>query len=388
MPEGPTLEPETPDREARTRWAWWLAGAIFAGVLLFRFAPELRRPFLPRPVAARVAVLPEGGSVARDGRHELVAGARFRLFAVLEARTVTGRTVWYTEAPALELDGRAVPAADLAPWPPSRIARIRWLTVEGSTPWLEVDSEAAFERLRFVENFHPDWGSGWSADGLVDPRLPVVASDAGLRPLGFGVQRFAIRVELYAAAGALAPAARFSSPGAEDVIPHPEQVTTVTASLPAPLARLSRALGEPELSLAKPIAPALAARGEELFRRDLAATGDGLIAEHLDESGRDAASLAFRTVEVGPRGPEWGSAAAPGDLLRAGGRIVVLYRDAGEPGRLDPADLAFDFEHGLRIERLAKLFRGDGGLLLDLAPVAARAGGAPGATAPAPGSRP
>lgn len=376
------MEPEA-GRERESHRVWWLAAAVFALLLAWRFAPSLRRPLLPRPVAARVAVLAAGERVARDGVHELAAGRGFRLFAVLEARTVTGRTIWYTEAPALALEGREVPAAALEAWPAGRVARVRWLTVEGSTPFLEVGSAEALARLHFVENLHPEWGRGWSADGVVDPRLPVVPADAGLRPLGFGVQRFAVRVELYARADDLAPEARFSSPGAEAVTADPGRVTAVVAALPAPLARLSRAFGEPELALAPGLDAGVAAAAGELIGRGLAATGDQLIAGHLDESGRSAAALAFGTVELGAHGPEWGSAAAPGDLLRAGERLVVLFRDAGVPGRLDPADLAFDFDHGPRIERLDRLFRGDGGLRLDLAPVAPRgAGAAPPPAAP------
>jgi hypothetical protein len=366
------MEPEAERRESGARWVWWLAAAVIAAIVLIRFAPDLRRPFLPRPVAAWVAVLPEGEQVARNGSFELAAGRRFRLFAVLEARTVTGRPIWYTEAPALALDGRDVPAGDLAPWPPQDFARVRWFTVEGSTPWLEVDSDAALERLRFRENYHPEWGTLWSADGEVDPRLPILTPDRGLRPLGFGVQRFAVRIELYRNAGALTPEARFSSPGADLVMTSPQRVTTVFAGLPAPLGQVSRAFGEPELELARGLDAATAGRARALLDAGLAVTGDRLLARHLDESGRDATKLEFRTVELGPQGPEWGSAAAPGDLLRAGDRVVVLYRDVGVPGRLDPADLAFDFDRGLRIERLDQLFRGDGGLRLDLAPVAPR----------------
>ncbi len=42
--------------------------------------------------------------------------------------------------------------------------------------------------------------------------------------------------------------------------------------------------------------------------------------------------------------------------------MVVLYRDAGEPGKLDPADLAFDFERGLRLGELKDFFSGEGDL--------------------------
>ena len=58
---------------------------------------------------------------------------------------------------------------------------------------------------------------------------------------------------------------------------------------------------------------------------------------------------------------------AAGDLLQGGSRIVVLFRDQGEPGRLDRADLVFDYFKGARVRRLDDVFHEEGGLVLDWA---------------------
>jgi hypothetical protein len=53
----------------------------------------------------------------------------------------------------------------------------------------------------------------------------------------------------------------------------------------------------------------------------------------------------------------WGKAGvAAGDLLRVGNRVVVVYRDDGTPGRLDGADLCFDYLEGPAVERLESVF--------------------------------
>jgi hypothetical protein len=73
----------------------------------------------------------------------------------------------------------------------------------------------------------------------------------------------------------------------------------------------------------------------------------------------------------------WGDDVGAGDLLQAGARVTVLWRDAGEPGRLDPADLVIDLFKGATIRRLDEVFLGDEGLALEVARLGA-ASAAPG----------
>ena len=49
----------------------------------------------------------------------------------------------------------------------------------------------------------------------------------------------------------------------------------------------------------------------------------------------------------------------PGDLVRVGDRIVVLYSDRGEPGVVDYDDLCFDFVQGAEVRSLGDVFGSD-----------------------------
>ncbi|MBZ0090272.1 MAG: hypothetical protein K8H90_07835, partial [Thermoanaerobaculia bacterium] len=99
-PPGTSAEPAFgyggPERRDSSRLLWILAALAVVALVVLRFWDGIVAPFRVEPVAAYVALLPEGETVARDGEHRLAADARFRLFAVLEARTFGGDTVWYT----------------------------------------------------------------------------------------------------------------------------------------------------------------------------------------------------------------------------------------------------------------------------------------------------
>lgn len=348
------------DRERGSRWVWWVAAGVVAALIVWRLAPSWTAPFRPRPLAAWVAVLPDGAPVARDGRHELEAGRPFRLFAVLEAESFGGERIFFSDAPALSLGGHEIPKESIRPWPTDRRAVVRWLTIEGFAPYLAVASAADAERFRLVESFHPEWGTAWSIAGTVDPRLALLEAGSPLRPLPFGTQRYAARVELFDTEGALMPTARWSSPGAEVAMADPGRLPTVVAALPAPLAGISEAFGRTQLAPAADLPAELGASLSELVARELAFEGQTLIAAHLAAAGVAADALEFRTVTLGAAGPRWGEQVGAGDLLRAGDRIVVLYRDVDGGGRLDPADLVFDTHRGLRVLAASAVFESDG----------------------------
>ncbi len=367
------------EREARRIWI--IAALLIAGLVALRFAPEMRRAVLPRPVAAHVVLLAEGARVARAGEHRLAAGTPFRLFAAVEAETLTGARIVYTEAPRLELGGAEVPAERLARWPADRPARVRWLTVEGFAPYLAVAAEADLGRFRLLESFHPEWGSGWSVPGVVDPRNVQLDAASPLRPLPFGTQRFALRFELLASEQAVTPETRVESGSAADGLDaEVEPGTRVAAELPGALARLSRAFGLTQIDLAPDASPDLEARVAAWHERGLAFERTRLLAEHLAAAGLEPRRLVWKSVDLAAGGPTWDGELRPGDLLQGGERIVALFRDAGEPGRLDPADLCFDFERGAKIRRLDQVYRDEGGFELEWASLAAAA--ASGAPAP------
>ena len=254
-----------PERRDHSKRVWLVVVLAVAGLVAVRFWDSIAAPFRDTPVAAFVALLPAGESVARDGLHRLDAGARFRLFAVLEARTLTGATVWYTEAPALRLGGREVPGDRLRRWPGSgRLARVRWWTVEGFAPYLQVATADDLERFRLPGNFHPDWGSGWSIDGVVDPRNALLEPGSPLRPLPFGTQRWQVRIEIYAQRTAITPDERLASPGGDELLAGSALPTALVAALPAPLARLSAVFGVTQVEAASGVAGGLAARHRRL----------------------------------------------------------------------------------------------------------------------------
>lgn len=362
------------DRDGGARWVWWVAAGLVAALIAWRFAPTWSEPFRPRLLAASVVVLADGAAVASDGRHELEAGRSFRLYAVVEAETFGGERIYFTEAPALSLGGREVPTAAIRPWPADRRALVRWLTIEGFAPYLSVASAADLDRFRLNENFRPEWGTGWSVAGTVDPRLALLESGSPLRPLPFGTQRYAVRVELFDAEGSLAPAARWSSPGAEIAMAEPGRLPTVVAALPAPLALVSASFGRTQVDPQPGLTSELAARLDELVARGFAFEGPALVAAHLAAVGVAADGLEFQIVTLGSEGPRWGDQVGAGDLLRAGDRIVVLYRDADGGGRLDPGDLVFDLHRGLRVLAASEVFESENGeLRLDHARIAPNA---------------
>jgi hypothetical protein len=362
------------DRDGGARWVWWVAAGLVAALVAWRFAPTWSEPFRPRLLAASVVVLPEGAAVASDGRHEIEAGRPFRLFAVVEAETFGGERIYFSEAPALSLGGREVPSAAIRPWPADRRALVRWLTIEGFAPYLAVASAADLDRFRLNENFRPEWGTGWSIAGTVDPRLALLEAGSPLRPLPFGIQRYAVRVELFDAAGALAPTARWSSPGAEIALAEPARLPTVVAALPPPVAVVSAAFGRTQVDPQPGLSPELESRLSGLVARDFAFEEPALLAAHLAAAGVGADALEFETITLGAGGPRWDEQVGAGDLLRAGDRIVVLYRDADGGGHLDPGDLVFDLHRGLRVLAAAEVFESETGeLRLDHARIAPNA---------------
>ena len=91
----------------------WIALGLGAVIAALFFLRKVENPLAPEPLRAFVALRAEGEAVASNGAHRLAAGTPFRLVAVVEATTWKGETIFLTEAPALGLDGAAVPAERL-----------------------------------------------------------------------------------------------------------------------------------------------------------------------------------------------------------------------------------------------------------------------------------
>jgi hypothetical protein len=358
------------------RVSWPFLGALIAVTLVVAvvlFSPWVGPGRPPQPVAAWVGVEAQGSGVARVGRLELPAGEPFDLHAVLEARDRRGDAVYFTQAPALEIAGRRVPAEALRRWPEGRRVRVLWFTIEGFGPYLAVREAADLERFTVEELFRPDWPQAWSIRGALDPRHDDhLMRELDRLPREFGIQRFHVRIELFASDLALVPAERFRSPGAVELMAGGESVATVVLALPPPLQAVSSAFGLTQLDVPEPLPEELEARVAELDRRQLAFRHELVIARHLEANERSAATLAWREALLGGgQGPRWRVEVLPGDLLRVGERMVVLYGERGAPGAvLDLEDLALDFTRGAVLGPLSAFFAGPG--LVEWAPVAPR----------------
>jgi hypothetical protein len=340
------------------RRSLWIAIAVVALALgLFFGIPRVREEFRPNLQSALVAVQVGSEPVARVGAFELEAGQAFFLHAVLLAESRSGETIYYTEAPALEIEGRMIAAEEVRRWSGGDELRVLWFTVEGFKPFVEATSVADLETFHWEETFRPDWGFGWTAAGSVVPhnrnlsRRPQGAPDPS-----FGSAFFHVRVEEYFRSGDPAPIARHRSPGAEQLPEHPEKLTQVVARVPGPLAGASEVFGRVHF---EPLAGAPAELSRaigRLYSRGLGFSRllmlDGLLAD------RRLSDLDWTPVEIAER-PGWGEISA-GDLLRSGERLVVLFEDHGEPGRLDYEDLCFDFYENAAVRPLGEVFRTGG----------------------------
>lgn len=345
-----------------------LLGAILVVglvVLAILLQPTIEEKLAPELVTAWVAIALDGGAAVAEPV-EITAGTPFRLYAVVEAEG----PVYYTEAPALRLAGGDVPGGRLRRWERPLEPRVRWFTIEGNPPYVELASQADLERFRFVELYRPDWPLAWSVPGRIEPAGDDrVDAGSALPRRRFGTQRYHVSVEFFDPVNASRPKKRVASWGGGDVERQAERFPTVYSALPGRLATASRVFGLTQLELATGAAADLLQRVDELARRHLAFSRATVLRDQLEAAGRSFEELSWLEVDLAAGEGRWGSPAAPGDLLRAGDRLVVLYEDRGEGGVLDHDDLCFDFARGAAVRRLGDVFSGDG--VLELASLGA-----------------
>jgi hypothetical protein len=342
-------------------------GAAAVVVALLVLWPEAKERLEPELLAARVAVQPAGAEAAVAGPVELAAGREFTLHAVLEARGRDGEPVYYTEAPALELDGRRVAPAALRRWDRRQTVKILWFTVEGFAPYVKLEQAEQLDRFHFTEFFRPEWPSAWSVPGRLEPRFSEsLERDAlELADRSFGTQRFHVRIELFEDQDAPTAARRFASAEGAALPAAVESFPAVYAALPGPAGPASLAFGLTQIEPPPAPGPELHARLAELTRLRAAFTRALLVRRVIEAAGRTPADLSWATVDLGA-GPAWGEGGVgTGHLLRAGARTVVLFRDRGRAGVLDRDDLCFDYERGAAVRPLAEVFAGGG--LVELA---------------------
>jgi hypothetical protein len=354
-----------------------VAAVITLVVAWILFAPAVQERYAPEPRAAWVAVQPEGSEIAVAGPVEIESGRPFTLHAVLEARDRDGARVFYTEAARLRIGGEEIPAEALRRWDRVLHPKVLWFTVEGAAPYLKLEPGQDLDRLRFTEFFRPEWPTSWSVPGRLAPRHDdPVARETATDQVPFGTQRFQARIELYRGEDAVLPEERFLSWGAAELPERVESFPAVIASLPGAAAgAASSVFGLTQVELPEDAPPELRDAVSELARRRLAFSRVTVLRRIFAAAGVGLDAVAWRRIEVGGDAParRWGEEVHPGDLLRAGDRVVVLYLDAGREGALDREDLVLDYSRGSAVLTLSQVFEGGGEL--EWADLSAASGG-------------
>lgn len=330
--------------------------------------PEVEDTFAPVPVAAWVGIEvvgdgdPPGTAVV--GPVELEEGQAFRLHAVVGADRRDGERVYYTEADRLRLHGEEISADRILTWDRLRTVKLRWYSVEGRWPFLPLEAErgiAAFEMQEFLRS---DWPLAWSVPGEIN-----AANDDHLEPdrrggrQTFGTQRFQVRFQLYTLPDDLVPSLHIKSWGAAELKENVEEFPTVTVALQGPLQQASRVFGltqlEPDESVSEEHLPRLLGQIDELSEHDVAFSRLTILRDHVRAAGLSFEDLTWNLLEL-DGSVSWGvdgeTPVGPGDLVRVGDRIVVLYQDRGEPGVVDYGDLCFDFVQGPEVRSLGDVF--------------------------------
>lgn len=361
------------DEGTNRKLFWGVVIAAAVAVVAVLLWPGVQEELAPAPVRAWAAIEVEGSGVAEVGVVEIASGTPFRVRAVLEAeRRAGGGTVFYTEAPAVSIGGRRVPDDQLRRWERQAEVRVLWFSVEGVVPFIALGPGDDLSRFRFEPFFRPEWGSGWSVAGELEPAndARLVREDRQGR-LPFGTQRYQARIEIYPLAEDAVPSQRYISPGPAEALADPGVFPTAVVTLPGVPAPATAAFG---LTGIEPPPDAGEAIRDELVRltRERVAFGRlALVRAILDAAVRETDELEWRLVDLdagtpwvvagGPDGdgPD-GDGVARGDLLRVGERVVVLYQDRGAEGVLDREDTAFDYVRGSVVRPLGQVFGGGG----------------------------
>ena len=340
---------------------WITAAVVVVIIVALMLSSGLEEKLAPRPVAAFVAIQTEGAEVAVTEPLELTVGTTFTLHAVLEARSVSGETLYYTEAEALEIEGERIPPEALKRWNRSETLRVLWFTVEGTSPYLQIATLDGPETVRFQENYRSNWPMAWSIPGDLEP------SAERLKPVderslvgGFGTQRFHLRIEIFGPESQITPRHRFRTPGAADVWSQTAAFPRVTATLPGRLALPSQLSGLSQVAVLGEETGAAEELLREWTRRRLAFSRTTAIQGLLAGAGTSYTALEWSEVEL-TGSLDWSDVGGlPGDLIRVGERLVVLFEDRGKPGVVDYEDLCFDYDRGANVRTLGDVFVGDG----------------------------
>ena len=337
-----------------------LVVVIGLGATVVLFQPVVEEQLAPELVTAWVAIEVAGSAVADVGLIDLEVGESFQLRAVLEGLDRNGEPVYYTEAKQLSFGGEAVPADRLRVWDRPQPVKVRWFTVEGQRPFTVLDAESQLDGFKFQEFLRHNWPMSWTIPGEIDAAHDNhLENDSAEKVQRFGTQRYHVRIELYRDDTALIPERVIRSWGVSDLKQQIAAFPTVSLALPGVAGPASRVFGltqlEPFPGAERNVLDGIA----ELADHHVAFSRLTVLRDQIRQTGKQLDALSWTSVELAGEA-RWGEHAAPGDLLRVGDRVVVLYDDRGMPGVVDYDDLCFDFVQGASVRALSDIFIGSG----------------------------
>lgn len=351
------------------RTLWIVVGVLALGIGFIVLQPTLEDELSPTLETAWVAIAVDGADRAVVGPVEIEEGTAFTLHAVVQGTARNGDTVYYTEASGLELDGQVIPAEQLRRWDRSRPIKIRWYTVEGRWPYLPLAGDKGIETFRYESFLRSDWPLAWSIPGDIDPANDDhLSADGGPPRPKIGTQRYRTQLELYRMDDDLMPSQIVRSWDVEHLKQEVDRFPTVTVLAPDGAQEVSRFFGLTQLDPQGEASPELLRQIDELTRHRIAFSRATLLRALTEAAGTKFSDLEWSAVDL-TGDLMWGEGAAPGDLLRVGDRLVILYRDvdgdgendaAENVGRVDYGDWCFDLAQGLEVRALSDVFSGDG----------------------------
>ncbi len=346
--------------EKQSRFFLVVITLVGLAAVAFLLQPTVEEQLAPRLHAAWVAIEAAGSGIAKVGRIDLEVGESFTLHAVLEARDRHGRPVYYTQAPGLSFGGEEVAASSLEVWKRRRPIKVRWFTVEGERPYVALDADTGIEGFELKEFLRSDWPVSWSVPGEIDAAHDNHLASGSLEETQrFGTQRYQVRFELYDKKGALIPEQVIKSWGGAELKQHADRFPTVSLTLPGAAGPASRVFGLTQLEPPPGAGRAIVEQIEKLVAADVAFIRLTVLRDQIQRAGRSLDNLTWTIIDLAGDA-RWGQDANPGDLLRVGDRVVVLYRDRGTPGLIDYDDLCFDYVRGVAVRALSEVFIGSG----------------------------
>ena len=343
--------------ENRTFWIALVLLALGAGFVFLQ--PTVEDQLAPTLDRAWVALEAAGTGVAVVGPVEVESGTDFTLHAVVSAVTRSGDTVYYTGAERLQLAGEDIPPEQLRQWDRNRPVKIRWYTIEGRLPFVSVGA-GGLSDFRYQSFLRSDWPLAWSIPGSIEPANDDhLQAEEGVDRPDYGTQRYRVQLELYRFKDDLLPKQVVRSWDVEDLRREIEHFPTATVLAGDGTREISRWLGLTQLEPTEEAPEGVTRQIEELARHHIAFSRLTLLRSVVQAAGTSFDELTWDVIDLTGEAA-WGSGAAPGDLLRVGDRVVVLYRDLGVEGRVDYQDLCFDFVQGLEVRALRDVFSGEG----------------------------